>query len=85
LKRVLAGVADWVGRVLAVGRDCGAVRDDLPASLQAELVFAMVQAMDRWSLHHMDDFDEAQIADFSRRQLDLIQRLLAPEARVRTD
>jgi hypothetical protein len=31
LQRALAGVADWVGRVLAVGRDCGAVRDDLPA------------------------------------------------------
>jgi AcrR family transcriptional regulator len=85
LQRVLAGVADWVGRVLTVGRGCGAVRDDLPASLQAELVFAVLQAMDRWSLRHMDDFDEAEIADLARRQLKLIQRLLAPDARVGAD
>jgi hypothetical protein len=64
--------------VLAVGRDCGAVRDDLPASLQAELVFAILQAMDRWSLEHLDDFDEAEIADLAQRQLDLLRRLLAP-------
>jgi len=80
LQRVLAGVAGWVGRILAVGRDCGAVRDDLPASLQAELVFSVLQAMDRWSLHHMGDFDEAEIANLARRQLDLLRRLLAPEA-----
>jgi hypothetical protein len=80
LQRVLAGVANWVGRILAVGRDCGAVRDDLPASLQAELVFSVLQAMDRWSLHHMGDFDEAEIANLARRQLDLLRRLLAPEA-----
>lgn len=85
LQRVLAGVADWVGRVLTVGRGCGAVRDDLPASLQAELAFAVLQAMDRWSLRHMDDFDEAEIADLARRQLKLIQRLLAPDARVGAD
>jgi len=85
LQRVLAGVADWVGRVLAVGRDCGAVRDDMPAPLQAELVFAILQVMDRWSLQHMDDFDRRGIADLARRQLDLLRRLLAPEGRVGTD
>jgi AcrR family transcriptional regulator len=82
LQRVLAGVADWVGRVLAVGRDCGAVRDDLPDSLQAELVFAVLQAMDRWSLQHMQDFDRGDIADLPRRQLDLLRRLLEPEDHV---
>jgi hypothetical protein len=52
---------------LAVGRACGAVRDDLPASLQAELVFALLQAMDRWSLRHMHEFDEAAIAGLAHR------------------
>jgi AcrR family transcriptional regulator len=85
LQRVLAGVADWVGRVLAVGRDCGAVRDDLPASLQAELVFAILQAMDRWSLQHMRDFDRDGISDLAQRQLDLLRRLLAPEPKVQTN
>ncbi|QDC01624.1 TetR/AcrR family transcriptional regulator [Mesorhizobium sp. 8] len=80
LQRVLAGVADWLGRVLAVGRACGAVRDDLPASLQAELVFALLQAMDRWSLRHMNEFDEAAIAGLAHRQFVAMQRLLATDA-----
>lgn len=84
LQRVLAGVTDWVDRVLAVGRDCGAVRHDLPASLQGELVFAVLQAMDRWSLRHMRDSHRDGIADLAQRQLDLLRRLLATEADIRT-
>jgi AcrR family transcriptional regulator len=79
LQRVLAGVADWVGRTLAVGRACGAVRDDLPASLQAELVFAVLQAMDRWSVRHMRDFDGRISADLARRQFETLRRLLSPD------
>jgi hypothetical protein len=73
----LAGVADWLGRVLAAGRACGAVRDDLPASLQAELVFALLQAMDRWSLRHMQEFDGPAIAELAHRQFEVLRRLLA--------
>lgn len=79
LRRVLAGVADWLGRVLAVGRACGAVREDLPASLQAELVFALLQAMDRWSLRHMEEFDQAAIAGLAHRQFETLRRLLATD------
>lgn len=82
LRRVLAGVADWLGRVLAVGRACGAVRDDLPASLQAELVFALLQAMDRWSLRHMHEFDGVVIAGLAHRQFEVLRRLLATGADV---
>lgn len=77
LQRVLAGVADWLGRVLAAGRACGAVRDDLPASLQAELVFALLQAMDRWSLRHMQEFDGPAIAELAHGQFEVLRRLLA--------
>lgn len=78
LARVLAGVADWVARVIAVGRASGAVGDDLPASLQAELVFAVLQAMDRWSLHHLDRLDETAQARLLAGQFDALRRLLAP-------
>lgn len=84
LKRVLAGVEHWIARVLAAGRACGSVRDDLPASLQVELVFAVLQAMDRWSLRHVDDFDGPEIADLAWRQLDALRRLLAPQTSVPT-
>jgi len=78
LARVLAAVADWVARVIAVGRASGRVGDDLPPSLQAELVFAVLQAMDRWSLHHLDRLDEKARADLLAGQFDALRRLLAP-------
>ncbi len=78
LQRVMAGVADWIGRMLAVGRACGAVRDDLPVSLQTELVFAVLQAMDRWSLRHMHEFDEVAVTELAHRQFEVLRRMLSP-------
>lgn len=82
LQRVLSGVADWIGSVLAVGRTCGAVRDDLPASLQAELVFAVLQAMDRWSLRHMREFDGKALAGLAQAQFAALRRLLSPDTAI---
>ena len=78
LRAVLSGVATWLDQALTVGRDCGAVRDDLPRSLQAELAFAVLQAMDRWSLHHMQDIAPDAREDLAGAQLDTVRRLLAP-------
>ena len=83
LARILAQVADWVARVLAVGRASGAVGDDLPASLQADLVFAVLQAMDRWSLHHLDRLDEAAQSTLLARQLNALRRMLTPAQALR--
>lgn len=80
LKRCLARFAAWLDAALAAGRTSGAVRDDIPATLQAELVLAVLQAMDRWSLHHSEDFvdDERQL--LVTKQLAALRRLLAPES-----
>lgn len=78
MRRLLAGVDRWVQAVLKAGRASGAVRDDLPASLQAELAFAVLQAMDRWSVAHMDAMKPAQRRRVAGQQLALLQRLLAP-------
>lgn len=77
LRRALAQVADWLARTLAAGRSCGAVRDDLPATLQAELVLAVLQAMDRWSLRHIHEFSEKAGRQLAMRQLDALRRLLS--------
>lgn len=78
MHRVLKGVNDWVQDVLSAGRACGAVRDDLPASLQAEISFALLLAMDRWSVMHMDRMKLAQRRRIVAQQLALLRRLLAP-------
>lgn len=78
MRRLLAEVDRWVQAALKAGRACGAVRDDLPASLQAELAFALLQAMDRWSVAHMDAMKPAQRRRIAEQQLALLRRLLAP-------
>ena len=77
LRRVLAQIADWLAQTLAAGRRCGAVRDDLPPTLQAELVFAVLQAMDRWSLQHIHEFNPKSGKQLAMRQLDTLRRLLS--------
>ncbi|WP_235499590.1 TetR/AcrR family transcriptional regulator [Frateuria sp. Soil773] len=79
MRRLLAGVDRWVQAVLKAGRACGAVRDDLPASLQAELAFAVLQAMDRWSIRHMETMGAAARRRLAASQLDSLRRLLAPD------
>lgn len=78
LDRARAGVDAWLDRALAAGRDCGAVRDDLPPSLQAELAMTVLQAMDEWSIRHLHELDAQQRSRLTSTQLDAIRRLLAP-------
>lgn len=47
---MLAAVRSWVESVLQTGRDSGAVRTDLPLDLQADVVFAVLRAIDEWAL-----------------------------------
>jgi AcrR family transcriptional regulator len=78
LQRCMAQAAAWLDAALAAGRRVGAIRGDMPASLQGELVFAVLQAMDRWSLQHADDFDPDGQQQLLTQQLAALQRLLAP-------
>lgn len=77
LGRALAAVDAWLERALAAGRASRAVRDDLPTSLQRQLTFAVLRAMDDWSLRHLEDLDPAQRRRLAEAQFDAIRRLLA--------
>jgi AcrR family transcriptional regulator len=79
LGRALAAVDAWLERALAAGRATHAVRDDLPFSLQRQLTFAILRAMDDWSLRHLEELDPARRRRLAAAQLDAIRRLLAPE------
>ena len=65
LREVLTGIAAWVERTLA-------------ASLLTELTIASLQAMDRWSLVHLDDLAPGDRDHLAHLQVDVIRRLLAP-------
>lgn len=72
------GIEGWIGEVLRVGRESGAVRTDLPPALQRRLVFAVLRAMDEWSLTEVDPGTDLDA--LTRAQYDAIRRLLRDES-----
>ncbi len=74
-----AAISGWFGGVLAVGRSCGQVRDDLPDTLQAALVTDVVRSLDRWSLEHAGD-EGLEPGTVAVLLVDVLRRLLAPGA-----
>lgn len=78
LARFLAEANTWVERALDVGRVRRAVRTDLPASLQTQLVLAVLITMDRWSLGRSAPADDLTREQLAVAQLDALRRLLDP-------
>lgn len=72
-----SAVTAWFAELLAVGRSCGQVRDDLPATLQAGLVADVVRSLDRWSLAHVADVGPGA-GEIAPLLVDVLRRLLAP-------
>ncbi len=77
-RRVLAAAEQWVRDVVSVGRECGAVRTDLPVSLQGELAFTMLRTFDEWSVRHLDEIPADQLEGLVDAQLAALRRLFAP-------
>lgn len=71
-----ASIESWVRSVLEVGRASGVVREDLPVSLQGRLVFAVLQALDEWTVTHLDDLAPEDFPEIVGAQLGAIRRLL---------
>ncbi|HET6735300.1 TetR/AcrR family transcriptional regulator [Mycobacterium sp.] len=74
----LAVVRTWVEGVLRVGRQSGAVRDDLPDTLQYGLVFGILQVFDQWTVEHYQDFAPADLRGLAQAQFATIRRVLEP-------
>lgn len=77
LGRVKAGIDRWLEQVVAAGRSVGAIRDDVPPSLQSELTLAMVWTIDAWALRQLKETDAEEGRCLADLQLDLIRRMLA--------
>ncbi len=78
VREVLQSIGEWLRQALASGRACGAIRDDLPPSLQMALVSDVLRCLDHWSLQHMHEYPRPAQADITRGQIDILRRLLAP-------
>lgn len=73
-----SSVRTWVEDVLRVGRQSGAVRDDLPEALQYSLVFGILQVFDQWTVEHYQDFAPADLLALAEAQFATIRRVLKP-------
>lgn len=75
---VLAASEEWVTRALKAGQAGGDIRTDLPFDLLAEAVFALLQALDRWSARNAATFSAEELHDAARAQSEFLRRMLAP-------
>jgi AcrR family transcriptional regulator len=71
-----AGVRAWVEGVLRVGRQSGAVRDDLPEALQCRLTFQILQVFDEWTVAHFEGLAPADLHALADAQFGTVRRLL---------
>ncbi|WP_235940873.1 TetR/AcrR family transcriptional regulator [Paramicrobacterium fandaimingii] len=78
--RILDAAGEWIREVVRVGRECGAVRDDLPISLQGELAFTMLRTFDEWSVNNLDTIPADRLTALVDAQLAALRRLFAPSS-----
>lgn len=72
----LASVGHWVSQVLDIGRASGAVRTDLPVTLQIRLVIAVLRAVDEWSVANFASLAPDEVPALIAAQLAMFRRLL---------
>lgn len=82
---LLADVRDWVDAVLAVGRRGGHIAETLPLDLQRHLVFAVVRAMDEWSVAHLAELGPQAVRQLATAQAEALRGLLEPRRREARD
>jgi hypothetical protein len=61
------------------------VRTDLPVELQSQLVFAMLRALDEWSIRHLDTVPAEQWPSILLAQKAAIRRLLEAQEPTQDD
>ena len=78
----LASIADqmrdWVGELLGIGREIGAVRTDLPEGLLLETAFSMLEGFDRWLADRWSSSFEHSIEAIAADLTDLLRRIALP-------
>lgn len=66
------------GRLLTLGQQVGAVRNDLPPDLIATIAFSMLEGMDRWLMGHWDEIDPEELPEVACRTIELMRRMAEP-------
>ncbi|WP_143540101.1 TetR/AcrR family transcriptional regulator [Rhodovulum sulfidophilum] len=82
----LAQLRAQIERVLASGQSVGAVRDDLPLGLLADVALNLLVTVDRWFAINASDLAEGEEARLAERAFSLLMTpLLPPDYSGKTD
>ncbi len=76
----LARIRTQLHRLVALGREVGAVRDDVPESLLVDAALAATRAIDRWFADHWHELSGADALHLSGRSVELIRGMCVPPA-----
>ena len=80
-EELMASGSAMMEHMLEVGRELGAVRDDLETGLLVSIVVAADLAFERWwlqKLNNLDSLDQQATLDLVELWIDLMRRLLEP-------
>lgn len=77
VSETLSAIQSWLANVLAVGRAAGQVRDDLPIDLQLRVVFAVLRALDEWTVSNLASLSRGEMSQLTDAQFATVKRVLA--------
>lgn len=69
-------VGGWLTRMLEIGTQVGAVRDDLPDGLLHQMVFGLLEGQDRWLGDRWNDLSDQERDGLPNLLIGLLRRLV---------
>jgi AcrR family transcriptional regulator len=77
-QRLLAQSAAWVEELVNLGRELGAVREDVPSDLLAAMATGMLVAADRWFVEAAERVPLEELAPLSTKMLEMLRDISSP-------
>ncbi|MEQ8276164.1 MAG: TetR/AcrR family transcriptional regulator [Deltaproteobacteria bacterium] len=78
LESIVETYRQQMTEMIEAGQALGEVRTDLPMPLLVSVTFAMGEAIDRWWLDHIEEFEDADIDKWARELIGLFRRVAEP-------
>ena len=78
LTEVAEQIREWIATVLRLGKQLGAVRDDLPEGLLLESAFGMLEGFDRWLFQEWANLSEGEIDEIAGLVTEFLRRIVEP-------
>ena len=72
-------------RLVRLGQQVGAIREDVPSDLVVSVSFGMLEGMDQWLMKHWDEVQQHDVRETSRQMIAFIRGAFAANEEETTD